>query len=248
IADFAARMTGSGDMYDRSGRRPWSSINFVTAHDGFTLHDLVSYNEKHNEANGEDNRDGADDNESWNCGAEGPTDDPEVKALRARQKRNLLATLVLSHGTPMLLAGDEFGNTQHGNNNVYCQDNEISWLDWDAIDDDDRALTYFVRSVIELRQAEPLLHRHSFRDGMVIRWLGPSGPDLGPDAWSDAETRRVGLWVSEGREPGDGEPARITRTSISRCRTPRKATAGRCCSTRPAREAARRGRSPEATC
>ncbi len=211
IADFAARVTGSGDMYDRSGRRPWSSINFVTAHDGFTLHDLVSYNEKHNEANGEDNRDGADDNESWNCGAEGPTDDPEVKALRARQKRNLLATLVLSHGTPMLLAGDEFGNTQHGNNNVYCQDNEISWLDWDAIDDDDRALTYFVRSVIELRQAEPLLHRHSFRDGMVIRWLGPSGQDLGPDAWIDAETRSVGLLLSKGREPAYGDEPSLSR-------------------------------------
>src|SRR5690606_30979013 len=173
ISDFAARVTGSGDMYDRSGRRPWSSINFITAHDGFTLHDLVSYNEKHNEANGEDNRDGADDNHSWNCGAEGPTDDPDVNALRARQKRNLLATLLLSHGTPMLLAGDEFGNTQGGNNNVYCQDNEISWMNWDEIDAEGEALTEFVRGVIALRKAEPLLHRHSFRDGMIVRWIGP---------------------------------------------------------------------------
>src|SRR5690606_9496798 len=211
ISDFAARVTGSGDMYDRSGRRPWSSINFVTAHDGFTLHDLVSYNDKHNDANGENNRDGADDNHSWNCGAERPTDDPEITALRARQKRNLLATLLLSHGTPMLLAGDEFGNTQRGNNNVYCQDTEISWINWDAIGEDDRLLTDFVRRVIELRQSEPLLHRHSFRDGMVIRWLGPSGKDLEHGAWNDSNTRSAGLLLSRGHELAYGDEPSLAR-------------------------------------
>jgi isoamylase len=198
-------------MYDRAGRRPWSSINFVTAHDGFTLHDLVSYNHKHNEANGEDNRDGADDNHSWNCGAEGPTDDPDVHALRARQKRNMLGTLLLSHGTPMLLAGDEHGNTQGGNNNVYCQDNEISWINWDAIDDEGRALTDFVRRAIQLRQAEPLLHRHSFRDGMIIRWLGPSGNELAQDAWHDPETRSAGLLLSRGQEAAYGNKPSLGR-------------------------------------
>ena len=132
LAEFAARITGSADLFNRRGRKPWASVNFITAHDGFTLNDLVSYNEKHNEANGEDNRDGNSDNQSWNHGAEGPTDDPEIIELRERQKRNMLATLLLSQGTPMLLAGDEFGRTQHGNNNAYCQDNEISWVDWDA--------------------------------------------------------------------------------------------------------------------
>ena len=200
LRGVAARVTGSGDMYDRAGRRPWSSVNFVTAHDGFTLHDLVTYNEKHNEANGEHNRDGTDENYSWNCGVEGPTDDPEINALRARQKRNLLATLLLSHGTPMLLAGDELGNTQGGNNNVYCQDNETSWIDWEAVDDDGRALTDFVRRAIALRQSEPLLHRHSFRDGMIIRWLLPSGREMNPEAWDDPETRSFGLMLSRGEE------------------------------------------------
>ena len=204
IRDLAARVTGSGDMYDRAGRRPWSSVNFVTAHDGFTLHDLVSYNDKHNEANGEDNRDGANDNESWNCGVEGPTDDEAVNALRARQKRNLLATLLLSHGTPMLLAGDEFGNSQQGNNNVYCQDNETSWINWDSIGPEDEALIEFVRRVIAIRQKEPLLHRYSFRDGMGIRWLGPAGEDLGA-AWDDPETRCAGLLLERHGETVYGD-------------------------------------------
>ena len=130
IGEFARRLTGSSDLYGRSGRRPYASINFITAHDGFTLDDLVSYNDKHNEANREDNRDGHDNNLSWNCGVEGPTDDAEISALRARQKRNMIATLLLSQGVPMLLAGDELGRTQGGNNNAYCQDNEISWVDW----------------------------------------------------------------------------------------------------------------------
>ncbi|HEY8521750.1 MAG TPA: hypothetical protein VIN61_16895, partial [Gammaproteobacteria bacterium] len=179
---------------------PWSSVNFITAHDGFTLHDLVSYNDKHNEANGEDNRDGHNDNQSWNCGVEGPTDDPEVNALRAKQKRNLLATLLLSHGTPMLLGGDELGNTQQGNNNAYCQDNEISWIDWNAVDDEDRELMEFVRRVIALRQREPLLHRHSFRDGMVIDWLNTAGEPLGEEEWSDPGKLTVGLLLNRGRE------------------------------------------------
>ena len=141
---LASRVAGSSDIFGYRGRRPWASINFITAHDGFTLHDLVSYNDKHNEANGEDNRDGHDANFSWNCGVEGPTDDPEIIALRDRQKRNLLATLLLSLGVPMLLAGDEFGRTQHGNNNAYCQDNEISWLDWEKIRPEDQELRRFV--------------------------------------------------------------------------------------------------------
>ena len=128
---LAPRLCASADMFNHRGRKPWASVNFVTAHDGFTLNDLVTYNDKHNEANGEDNNDGSSDNRSWNCGAEGPTDDPEINALRERQMRNMLATLLLSQGTPMLLAGDEFGRTQHGNNNAYCQDNEISWVNWD---------------------------------------------------------------------------------------------------------------------
>jgi glycogen operon protein len=135
--DFASRLLGSGDLYDQRGRRPWASVNFITAHDGFTLNDLVSYNEKHNEANGEDNRDGHDPNFSWNCGVEGPTDDPAIIGLRDQQKRNLLATLLLSLGVPMLLAGDEFGHTQGGNNNAYCLDNEISWLEWENIRPED---------------------------------------------------------------------------------------------------------------
>ena len=134
LPDFAKRISGSGDLFNKRGRKPWASVNFVTAHDGFNLNDLVSYNDKHNEANGEDNRDGHSNNHSWNHGVEGPTDDPEIMALRERQKRNLLATMLLSHGTPMLLAGDEFGHSQGGNNNAYAQDNETTWLDWLAID------------------------------------------------------------------------------------------------------------------
>ena len=200
IRDFAARVTGSGDLYDWHGRRPWSSVNFITAHDGFTLNDLVSYNEKHNEANGEDNQDGSNDNLSWNCGVEGPSDDLEVRTLRERQKRNLLTTLLLSHGTPMLLAGDEFGQTQNGNNNVYCQDNELSWTDWEAIDAADQALTEFVRQTIELRQNQPLLHRYSFRDGMKIRWISPSGNDYSDEEWRDAASRCIGLLLERGEE------------------------------------------------
>jgi isoamylase len=157
-----------------------ASINFVTAHDGFTLADLVSYNHKHNEANGEDNRDGSDDNRSWNCGAEGPTDDPAVLALRARQKRNFLTTLLLSQGVPMLLAGDEMGRTQRGNNNAYCQDNDISWVDWAARADDDQALYHYVRTLIKLRAEQAIFRRRRFFRGQA----GRSGrPRLGDIAW-----------------------------------------------------------------
>src|SRR6185437_14028837 len=145
----ASRFTGSSDLYQSDGRAPFASINFITAHDGFTLRDLVSYNEKHNEANGEDNQDGTDDNRSWNHGVEGPTDDPEINALRARQQRNFLTTLLLSQGVPMVLGGDEFGRTQNGNNNAWCQDNELSWFNWDQADGE---LLEFARRVIRMRR------------------------------------------------------------------------------------------------
>ena len=172
--EFASRFTGSSDLYQSDGRAPFASINFITAHDGFTLRDLVSYNEKHNEANGEDNRDGTDDNRSWNCGVEGPTDDPEINALRARQQRNFLATLLLSQGVPMLLGGDEFGRTQRGNNNAWCQDNEISWFDWDEADAD---LLDFTRRLIALRRGASGVPAHD-----VPHRAGAKGSGL-PDVW-----------------------------------------------------------------
>ncbi|MFN3885391.1 MAG: glycogen debranching protein GlgX [Aquabacterium sp.] len=211
VAELAARLTASGDKFNRRGRRPWASVNFITAHDGFTLHDLVSYNDKHNEANGEDNRDGHADNRSWNCGVEGPTRDPEVCRLRERQKRNLLATLLLSQGTPMLLAGDEFGRTQHGNNNAYCQDNETSWVDWEAIDDDGRSLTDFVRRLLALRQALPVLRRNRFLTGawsdeLEVRdcaWVDPQGQDLSEAQWHDPSQKWLGLLI-DGRAQSSG--------------------------------------------
>ncbi len=148
LGEFASRLTGSSDLYEHSGRKPFASINFVTAHDGFTLRDLVSYNDKHNEANGEDDHDGESHNRSWNCGVEGPTDDPEVSALRLRQQRNFLATLLLSQGVPMIAHGDEIGRTQQGNNNVYCQDNELAWVDWD-LDDDEKRLYAFTAAGLD---------------------------------------------------------------------------------------------------
>jgi len=202
--DLAARVTGSGDVYDLRGRRPWSSVNFLTAHDGFTLNDLVSYNERHNEANGEDNRDGHSDNRSYNLGAEGPTDDAGIRAARERQKRNLLATLLLSHGAPMILAGDEFGRTQKGNNNAYAQDNEISWLDWKGVDEDGRKLQDFVRHLIELRREQPLLRRDSWRDGMKVEWLNPAGGFQTDEAWNDPGATTIGLRLARG-EDASGE-------------------------------------------
>ncbi len=164
IADFASRLTGSSDLYESDGRHPFASINFITAHDGFTLRDLVSYNDKHNEANLEDNRDGTDDNRSWNCGVEGETDDPEINALRTRQQKNFLATLLLCQGTPMLLGGDEFGRSQGGNNNAWCQDSEISWFDWDAVAGDGE-MRAFTRELISLRAEHPVFRRRQFLHG-----------------------------------------------------------------------------------
>ncbi|MGK6310070.1 glycogen debranching protein GlgX [Variovorax sp. DT-64] len=203
LGDFAQRLTGSQDLYGWSGRHPNSSINFVTAHDGFTLHDLVSYNEKHNEANGEDNRDGNSHNLSWNCGVEGPTSEPAVLALRARQMRNLMATLLLSQGVPMLLAGDERGHTQNGNNNAYCQDNERTWLDWSP-DEEREALTTFVQRVIALRRMHPSFRRRGFFTGQPppgstvndVCWLRPDGGEMTPDDWNDGEARALAMLVS----------------------------------------------------
>jgi isoamylase len=205
IGEVAQRLTGSQDLYGWSGKRPHASINFVTAHDGFTLHDLVSYNDKHNEANGEDNRDGHNNNISWNCGVEGPTDDVTILALRERQKRNLLATLLLSQGVPMLLAGDERGHTQQGNNNAYCQDNELSWLDW-APAPEREALTNFVRRVIALRRAHPSFRRRNFFSGVRregdltkdVLWLKPDGTEMTPEDWNDGHARCLGKLISGG--------------------------------------------------
>ncbi len=200
VGSLGYRLTGSSDLYGHSGRLPYASINFITAHDGFTLHDLVSYNEKHNDANGEDNRDGHNDNLSWNCGAEGETDNPEVLALRERQKRNFLATLFLSQGVPMLLSGDEIGRTQKGNNNAYCQDNEISWVDW-KLDKPRRELLEFTRCVIGLMNEHPVLRRRHFFQGRRIRgsevkdlaWFRPDGKEMNDEDWNNSETRCFGL-------------------------------------------------------
>ncbi|HCO43428.1 glycogen debranching protein GlgX [Immundisolibacter sp.] len=201
IGEFAQRFTGSSDLYEPSGRTPNASVNFITAHDGFTLHDLVSHNDKHNEANLEDNRDGTDNNLSWNCGAEGPTDDEAINALRARQKRNLLATLLLSQGVPMLVAGDEMGRTQGGNNNAYCQDNAISWLDWEHTDAE---LVAFVQRLIELRRSHPVFHRRHFFQGQSIHgaeikdihWLKPDGTDMSDHEWGHDFARCLGVYLS----------------------------------------------------
>ena len=181
LDDLAYRITGSSDLYTWNGRSPFASINFVTAHDGFTLHDLVTYDQKHNEANGEGNRDGEGHNRSWNCGVEGETDDPAIDALRDKQKRNLLVTLVLSQGVPMILGGDEIGRTQRGNNNAYCQDNEISWFDW-SLRDENLALLGFTRRLMDLRKAHPAFRRRKWFHGRAIR-----GEDVGDIAWFDAE-------------------------------------------------------------
>ncbi len=201
LADFGYRFTGSSDFYETTGRRPYASINFVTAHDGFTLRDLVSYNEKHNEANGENGRDGTDDNRSWNCGVEGPTDDPQVERLRARQQRNFLATLVLSQGVPMLLGGDEMGRTQGGNNNAYCQDNEIAWYDWESAD---RELLEFSSRLVGLRRAHPVLRRRRWFQGRPIHgqgtgdmaWFTPEGVEMTEEEWASGLVNALGIWMS----------------------------------------------------
>ena len=192
-AALAPRLLASPDCFDHQGRKPWASINFVAAHDGFTVHDLVTYNAKHNEANGEDNNDGTNDNRSWNCGAEGPSDDPEIISLRQRQIRNILGTLLLAQGTPMLLAGDEFARSQDGNNNAYCQDNEISWVNWE-LRDKNALLIGFVRRLIDLRRRYPVLHRARFLTGEVnadlgtkdVTWINPSGEEMRAQAWGES--------------------------------------------------------------
>jgi isoamylase len=200
VAELAYRLSGSSDLYEGGGRRPHASINFVTAHDGFTLHDLVSYNHKHNEANGEDNRDGTDDNLSWNCGVEGPTNKPSIAALRERQKRNMLATLLLSQGVPMLCSGDEIGRTQGGNNNAYCQDNEISCVDW-TLSKPQQALLTFTKGLIALRQKHPVFRRRRFFQGRRIRgmevkdlyWLRPDGKEMTDEDWAQGYVRCLGV-------------------------------------------------------
>ena len=201
LGELASRFTGSSDLYESTGRRPYASINFVTAHDGFTLRDLVSYNEKHNEANGEDNNDGESHNRSWNCGEEGPSDDPKVRELRARQSRNFLATLFLSQGVPMLLAGDELGRTQQGNNNVYCQDNELSWVDWGAVDE---SLLRFTRQLVELRHRHPVFRRRRWFQGAEalgpgrrdIEWFRPDGSEMTDDDWNEAYAKSIGVFLN----------------------------------------------------
>jgi isoamylase len=215
VADFASRFTGSSDLYERDGRRPFASINFVTAHDGFTLADLVSYDEKHNEANLEENRDGTDDNRSWNSGAEGPTDDPEVLALRERRQRNLIATLFLSLGVPMLLGGDEFGRSQSGNNNAYCQDNEISWFDWSLEERQERLLA-FTRRVVALRRAHPVFRGGEFLAGQEtmgsglpdVWWFRPDGRRMTRRNWQDGDARALGVFLNGQeirRQTSEGE-------------------------------------------
>ncbi|MFI9385699.1 glycogen debranching protein GlgX [Kutzneria sp. NPDC052558] len=201
VRDLAYRLTGSSDLYSDDGRRPWASINFITAHDGFTLRDMVSYNDKHNEANGEDNRDGTNDNRSWNCGAEGETSDPAVLELRARQARNLMSSLLLSMGTPMITAGDEMWRTQDGNNNAYNQDNEMSWVDW-SFDDAASSLLEFTERLVAIRAASPALRQPQFFDGRItpsgepdLVWLRPDGAEMAETDWFDDDRRTLGVWI-----------------------------------------------------
>ena len=218
IGEVAYRLTGSPDLYQTTGRRPYASINFITAHDGFTLNDLVCYNDKHNEANGEENRDGDNNNHSWNHGAEGPTDDAEINQLRLQQRRNFLTTLLLSQGVPMLTAGDEWARTQGGNNNAYCQDNEISWLNWD-LDDEQKALLDFTKKLIQLRHDHPVFRRPKFFQGRRIRgseirdvmWFNPGGNEMTDDEWSSPSVRCLGMLLSGDTidvQNFEGEPIR----------------------------------------
>ncbi|WP_448072122.1 glycogen debranching protein GlgX [Georgenia yuyongxinii] len=224
LGEFASRLTGSSDLYEHTGRRPVASINFVTAHDGFTLRDLVSYNAKHNEANGEGNADGESHNRSWNCGAEGPTDDPAVNRLRARQQRNFLTTLLTSQGVPMIAHGDEMSRTQQGNNNVYCQDNELSWVDWD-LDDERTELLEFTRKVVQLRAEHPVLRRRRFFAGSAehggeseigeIEWFTPDAEDMAAEDWTDAHARAVMVFFNGQAIPEpDARGERIVDDSV----------------------------------
>jgi glycogen operon protein len=230
IGEFAARITGSADLYETSGRRPVASVNFVTAHDGFTLLDLVSYNEKHNEANLDDNNDGESHNRSWNCGVEGPTDDPDVLALRAQQRRNFLATLFLSQGVPMLCHGDELGRTQQGNNNGYCQDNELTWIDWTNVDVD---LLAFARRIAELRRDHPIFRRRRFFDGRPVRrrrgagdanalpdieWFTPDGAEMTEEDWDSGFGRSIAVYLNGNGIAGtDRRGQRVVDDSFYLC-------------------------------
>jgi isoamylase len=205
LPSLAGSVLASSDLFERHGRKPWASINFVTAHDGFTLADLTAYNSKHNEGNGEGNRDGHDDNRSWNCGVEGPTDDPVILDLRDRMRRNFIAALLLSQGTPMLLMGDEVGRTQHGNNNAYCQDNEIAWLEWSGTDDRVRRFLAFTRGLVALRKELPMLRAAKFLHGQAIDgngtrdvvWYRPDGREMDPGSWADPVAKVVGLLLCD---------------------------------------------------
>ncbi len=220
VAEFAHRLTGSSDLYASNGRRPFASVNFVTCHDGFTLRDLVSYDGKHNQANGEENRDGTDDNRAWNCGWEGPSEDPQVEALRGRQQRNFLATLMLSQGVPMLLAGDEFGRTQQGNNNAFCQDNQLSWIDW-SLAEANRGLLEFTRGLVALRRDHRVLRRRRWFEGVALHgrgvadigWFTPQGEEMGEEEWGQGFVKSLAVFlngeaVTRGR-PGAGPAASV---------------------------------------
>jgi glycogen operon protein len=203
LSDFAYRLTGSSDLYQTDGRKPYASINFITAHDGFTLCDLVSYNDKHNEANGDNNTDGESNNNSWNMGVEGPTEDPEINKLRERQIRNFLATLLLSQGVPMICGGDEFARSQRGNNNGYCQDNELTWYDW-KLDESRVRLMEFTRKLVKLRLTHPNLHRRKFFQDRTIRnsvvrdiaWYGADGHEMNEGEWTTEWTRSMGVMLN----------------------------------------------------
>ena len=226
LGEFASRLTGSADLYEHTARRPVASINFVTAHDGFTLRDLVSYNEKHNEANGEGNNDGESNNQSWNCGVEGPTDDPEINALRARQQRNFITTTLLSQGVPMLCHGDELGRTQGGNNNGYCQDNEITWINWDDVDTD---LLAFTHSVSSLRASHPVFRRRRFFNGLPVRirgserlpdisWFAPDGSEMSDEDWDSGFGKSVSVFLNGHGIPDlDPRGHRVTDDSFVLC-------------------------------
>jgi isoamylase len=226
LGEFASRLTGSSDLYEATGRRPSASINFVVAHDGFTLNDLVSYNEKHNEANGEDNQDGESYNRSWNCGVEGPTDDPEILDLRHRQMRNIMATLMLSQGTPMIAHGDEMGRTQHGNNNVYCQDSELSWMDWSLVDKNSDQLA-FTRKVAALHKNHPVFRRRRFFEGRPIRsadqvrdiaWLTPSGDVMTSEDWDSDFGKCISVFLNgEAIPERDARGERVVDDSFLLC-------------------------------